>query len=102
MTIEGDVHGKIGLRADDDSGRHPRDCRAAANVARDDGTSPDKSILSDSYAGENCGISTDTRASFYNGRNDLPIRLRLRRAVRPCSTRILIVGEHHAVANEYV
>ena len=72
------------------------------NVFGDDCACADDCVFADRDARDNRCVRTDTRTFFDERRDHLPIRFSLRRAIGVSCTRIFVVSEHHAVADENI
>src|SRR5215213_11795429 len=71
---------------------------AGGDASGDDGAGADDGALADLEAAEDGGVAADGGAAADDRRFELPVLLRLRRAVGARGAREAVVREHHAVA----
>lgn len=77
--------------------RHRRIC---GNIVDYDGAGADQRARADGQPAENCRTAADTGTAFDDGRNDLPLGVRLQCAIRARGARILVVDENDAMADK--
>src|SRR6266850_6979420 len=76
--------------------------RVRRHILCHDAAGADNGVLSDDDLGENRTPRTDGGAFFYEGLLDLPILFALQLAVGRSCTRVGIVDESHAMADEHI
>src|SRR5262249_55882486 len=85
----------------DDPSRHPGDDRVVGHVFRHHRARPDQCADAHGYSAEDGRVAADRCPGPDQGPDDLPVCIRLERAVRVHRPRVGVVDEHHAVTDEH-
>src|SRR5436190_4567990 len=86
----------------DGPGWNTGDCGPIGNIFCYHRTGTNHGVLADRHAGEDGRIRPNACTTLDRDRSDGPISVGVGRTVGAGGTRILVVSEHHAVADEYI